>query len=525
MKNERKDFKCATWIILLFAVLAAVMEPMIIAPVTAYAAEDYAEGEALVVLKNGIGTLNVASISSAASRNYVSSVAASVGAEAPVTYKALSAASGKVITLMKSATQSTEELIADLKKNPNVLNASPNYRVYALATPNDQYYNSGSLWGLRKIRADKAWEVTTGSDNVYVAVMDTGIDPYHDDLAANFDANLSKNFTSSSSTPAKDDRYTDGDGHGTHVSGTIAAVGNNNRGVVGVNWKAKIIALKVLDDNGKGYNSYAVAALEYLAELLHSNPGLVLPAVNLSLGFWANISPDDYINDPYWLAFKAIDQTNRTVIVVAAGNEYRQVGAPAAHANPRFDVGRGDYQYPGSFKGLDNMIVVGSIDMNDRGARDTNWSSKAVHVVAPGVDILSTALGNRYSYLSGTSMAAPHVTGAVALLASVHSNHTPFTANALKRLICENANPNINPKAMAIDVALMPPVPISPQDVADATMSMYGLLDVEAAVYAIVEPGRPRSSDDESGGCNAGFTIFAAVALCALAARKGATRR
>jgi subtilisin family serine protease len=450
----------------------------------AWAAE-YAPGEALVVLKNGIGLLNAATVSSAGGKSYVASVASSVGASAPVTYAALSEASDKVIVLMRSATKSTEELIADLEKNPNVENASPNYRVYAAErTPNDPIYGDGSLWGMKRIRAHEAWDTTTGGDNVYVAVIDSGITPNHEDLAANFDATLSKNFTSSSSTPARDDNYMDEDGHGTHVSGTIAAVGNNGLGVTGVNWKAKIIALRALAGEEGGHDSWIIAALNYVAELLQADPDLILPAVNLSLGGWSPYTPQDAVSTAEWLAYKAVDQTNRAVIVVAAGNEASQIGAPATvtindpERNIKYDTG--DYCYPASFIGLDNMIVVGAIDSENDGYSRTNWSSEAVHVVAPGVDIISTYLQG-YDSISGTSMATPHVTGAAALLASGRSDITP-TASMLKELLLANANPNINPKAPAS----IPGVVIPPQSVPDTTVSKHGLIDGKKAMDALL---------------------------------------
>jgi subtilisin family serine protease len=379
---------------------------------------------------------------------------------------------------MKSAEKSTEELIAELEKNPAVENASPNHRVYALdTTPNDPRYLDGGLWGLRKIRAPQAWDTTTGSNNVYVAVIDSGITPNHADLAANFDASRSRNFTSGSIAD-----YTDENGHGTHVSGTIAAVGNNGVGVTGVNWKAKIIALKTLKSDGVGYDSWIVSALEYLLGLLQTNPNLVLPAINLSLGGWQAENPLQTQQSALWRAFKAIDQTDRAAIVVAAGNEHSQVGAPATRTllNGSNVVYRtGWYCYPASFTGLNNLIVVGAVDVSDKGATTTNWSSEAVHVAAPGVSILS-AWGNGYAAKSGTSMAVPHVTGAIALLASAPSSLPP-TASLLKELLCVNANSRINPPAPATANN----IPIAPHGVPDTTVSKYGLIDIKAAMDAM----------------------------------------
>ena len=525
MENVRKGFKRAVLTILLFAVLTAVMA----SPYRAdchpplYAADKYVEGEALVVLRNGIGTLNAASISSAAGKSYVNSVAASAEAEVPVVYDALSAARGKFLVLMRSETKSTKELIAELEKNPNVLNASPNYRVRTLSRviePNDPLYKDGSLWGLKRIRAPEAWAAATGNEKVHVAVIDTGIDPEHEDLADNLDTRHSLNFT----TTPPDKNYNDALSHGTHVAGTIAAVGSNGRGVVGVNWRAKIIALKVFHD-GHQYDDRIIAALDHIARLLKDDSNLVLPAVNLSLGSWYPVIPEKMEGTAYWEAYKALDETNRIVIVTAAGNSYRQVGAPATHENPQgYDpIAIGDYCYPASFTGLDNMIVVGGINIENDASLFTNWSSEAVHVVAPGgslgaynENILSTVPGGAYNYKTGTSMAAPHVAGAVALLAARRADQglLPLPASTLKWLITSTASSDINPMAPAIDLDLDPPVRIPHQSpVTDTRVSKHGLLDVKAAMDAL-DKLRGRSS----GGCDAGVGLFALAALAVLMA-------
>ncbi|MCL2010179.1 MAG: S8 family serine peptidase, partial [Synergistaceae bacterium] len=286
------------------------------------------------------------------------------------------------------------------------------------------------------------------------------------------------------------DDYTDRHGHGTHVTGTIAAVGDNGLGVTGVNWKAKIITLKAMGDDGTGTDALIIAALEYLKTLLDDNPDLVLPAVNLSLGGWASRTPAQREGDAMWRAYKEIDKTNRAVIVVAAGNESSQVGAPALRDTNAYK--KGQYCYPASFTGLENMIVVSSIAGDNTSGSDTNWSSEAVHVTAPGVGILSTTRNGGYGTMNGTSMAAPHAAGAAALLTAalldpgfnngVFDVKTLPLGSLLKELICANANRAVNPKAPA----RIGSVTITPQqNVNDTTTSKYGLLDVKAAMDAL----------------------------------------
>ncbi|MDR1378766.1 MAG: S8 family serine peptidase [Synergistaceae bacterium] len=459
---------------------------------------DYAPGEVLVVLKNRIGRLNVSTLSSAAGTSYVKSASSSVGAKAVTTYAALSEAGNGIFVLMRSETKSTEELLTELEKNPDVECASPNYRVYADTTPNDPYFDgsAGNLWGLKKIRANEAWETTTGSDSVYVAVADTGVYYEHADLASNVDMSLSRSFVNSENndtTPVESHNFGDDNGHGTHVAGTIAAVGNNGIGVVGVNWNTKILALKVLDEDGVGYYSWVTAGIDYLLKLLKEKPDLRVVAFNFSLGGWMSPTPDAIRNSAMWRAYKLLDQTDRTVIVVASGNEGHEVGAPAPYSFSSLEIAQGDYCYPSSYTGLNNMLVVGAIDVNDNAGDFANWSSKSVHLAAPGVNIwstyspLATDKPGLYKSSSGTSMATPHVAGAVALIASFRPE---LGAHQLKLLLNAAANRNINPTSPGKQLGRE----IPPQNVVDKTLSKYGLLDVKTALDADLPASVPVSS-------------------------------
>jgi hypothetical protein len=352
-----------------------------------------------------------------------------------------------VLSHVKSDTKTTEELLADLRKNPDVLSATPNFFSYRSNTPSDALY--GDLWGMKAIRADEAWDTTTGKESVHVAVIDTGIDPEHRDLIANLD------MERGGYVPDVTNTIKDTNGHGTHVSGTIGAVGNNGIGVVGVNWTTKIIPLKVFYDGGGAPHSATVAALNYIKEL--QTGAFRVYAINLSLGGWQDVTPEEIKATAYYKAFEALDKTNKTIIAVAAGNENHEVGVSLPFDDVKNGISAGSYCYPASFTGIGNMIVVGAVGQDRRRANFSNYSSRYVDIAAPGVGIWSTIPQNGYDPLSGTSMATPHVTGAVGLLAAYKPT---LTAAEMKTIILDNA------------------------DKSDTGLSRYGLLDVKKMLDA-----------------------------------------
>ena len=315
--------------------------------------------------------------------------------------------------------RTVEETVAALSRNPNVIYAEPDYVVHSTSQPNDPSY--GSLWGMANIRAPAAWDVTTGSGDVVVAIIDTGVDGNHPDLSDNLWTNpdeIAGNGIDDDNNGYLDDVHgwdfvdddndpSDGHGHGTHVAGTVGAVGNNGIGVVGVNWRVKLVALKFIDDSGVGYESDAVRALQYAKD----------KGVLISNNSWGGFDYSQALYDAI-----ANMRADGHVFVTAAGNY-------------SFDNDLLPF-YPASF-GLENIISVASITSADELSDFSNYGATSVHIGAPGSSIYSTVPGG-YATFSGTSMATPHVTGAAALLLSEHPS---WTYGQLRTTILDSARP------------------------------------------------------------------------------------
>ena len=329
------------------------------------------------------------------------------------------------------------QIIAALKADPDCEVAEPNYIIHLYSTiPDDPLL--ASLWGLNNtgqtlhgvagtvdadIDAPEAWDSTTGSSSVIVAVIDSGIDYVHPDLAANIwinpgeiagngrdeDRNGKVDDIRGWDFANKDNDPFDDNGHGTHVAGIIGAVGDNALGVVGICWAVKMVPLKIFDANGSAVSSNFIAALSYaLAK------GIKL--ANYSGGGYEYSILQDY----------AIQQANESglLLVVAAGNE-------------TIDNDGATPSYPASYN-LPNIISVASTHLRDGRSSFSNYGATSVDLGAPGEDIGSTYPGNLYAYLSGTSMAAPHVTGAAALIWS----HRPTLSHTqVKALLLASVDP------------------------------------------------------------------------------------
>jgi subtilisin family serine protease len=287
--------------------------------------------------------------------------------------------------------------------------AEPDFiRFRTQTTPND--YRQGRLWGLEKIQAPTAWTAATGSSEVVVAVIDSGVQTTHPDLSANIWRNsgeVTGNGVDDDGNGFVDDlngwnfgsnnaAVNDTDGHGTHVSGTIGAVGNNGTGVVGVNWDVRIMALRAGDDTFA--DSALLNALRYAVTMRQR--GVRVVAVNMSLGgtgFSATFR-QELINA----------RQAGILTIAAAGNLDTEM--PTAD-NDSVPV------YPASYD-VDGLIAVASSTQGDTLSSFSHYGATSVDLAAPGSGILSTYSGGGYEWLNGTSMAAPHVAGAVALLAA-----------------------------------------------------------------------------------------------------------
>jgi thermitase len=287
-----------------------------------------------------------------------------------------------------------EDTLQSLSRNPNVEYAEPDFIAYADLTPNDPKFSQ--QWGLTKIQAPAAWDITSGSNSVKIAILDTGIDADHEDLKTKIVK--TKNFTSNRSS---DDAY----GHGTHVAGIAAAITNNKIGVAGTGFNSGLMNGKVLGDNGSGNYSWVANGIIWAAD----NGAKV---INMSLsGSSSSTTLENAVNYAW---------SKGVVIVAAAGND-----------------GSTNLVYPAAYS---NCIAVAATDSSDSIASFSNRGGDWVDVAGPGVNIYSTMpnhkskIGSKnYGSLSGTSMSTPFVSGTAALIWAI-TNYGTSNANVRDRL-------------------------------------------------------------------------------------------
>jgi subtilisin family serine protease len=347
---------------------------------------------------------------------------------------------------------SVEEAVRRAKEDPRVEYAEPDYLFYAMETvPNDPLFSQ--LWGLfstgcafcgpdqqtSSIVATQAWDITRGSDDIVAVVLDTGVDLKHEDLAANAWVNpreIAGNGIDDDGNGFVDDvngwnffdgnnqSFTSGsdDFHGTHVAGSIGAVGNNGMGVTGVAWHVKLMSLKFLGGpQGRGSTSNAVKGINYAIDL--RNRGVNIRVINAS---WGGGSGSQALR-------QAIAAANDAGIlfVCAADNGTNNDGVGKDN-----DISP---EFPSAYSAdLPNVISVAAVDQSGFRASFSNFGHSSVSLAAPGAFIYSTVPGNSYGQLSGTSMSTPYVSGIAVLL---WAHEPPLTPAQVKQRIIDTSEP------------------------------------------------------------------------------------
>ena len=342
-------------------------------------------------------------------------------------------------------------IAAEYSRLPEVEYAEPNFEIeldeidapLVPILPHDPQFNeqwalanSGQRGGKEgaDISATLAWATTTGSDNVVVAVLDSGVDYTHEDLAQNMwvrpadmapyrDDELGTiddlngfNAIDNASDPM------DENGHGPHCAGIIGAEGENNLGIAGVNWKVQIMPLKFMNAGGFGTTKDAIEAINYVIE--RKKAGVNVRIISAS---WGSTQRSRALEQAIRKAYE-----NDILFVAAAGN--------SSVNNDRSPHFPSSYDVP-------NVISVAALDRHDQLARFSNYGAKSVAIAAPGVDILSTWLGNQYEEKSGTSMATPVIAGVAALIVSENPR---MSVDDLRKRIMASSDPIVALKGKTV---------------------------------------------------------------------------
>ena len=404
-----------------------------------------------------------------------------------------------------------------------------NHLRYTDLVPNDPM--AGNLWGLNNtgqtggtpdadIDAPEAWDITTGDSNLVVAIIDSGLDMDHEDIAANLWTNPGEipgngidddgngyvddvhgwDFTGNDNNP--DDDVPACGGHGTHTAGTVGAVGDNGTGVTGVNWNVKLMPLKaargVLGIFCSLPDSATIAAIEYAA----ANGAMV--------------SNNSYGGGSYSQAQMDTIRASRRLFVAAAGNENNN-----NDANP---------SYPASYP-LNNIISVLATDHNDARASFSNYGATSVDLGAPGVNILSTLPGDQYDAYDGTSMASPLVAGVAGLLLADDPSLTP---NELRWKLL-NSTDNVGlpvatggrvnvhaaltlpEPAVTIDVVPLSSTSVSPLDTISYRVSLDNTTgssqNVDASVVAVKPDGSELTLESRNLSLGGGASVSANLSV------------
>ena len=383
--------------------------------------------------------------------NAITTLQSRLGAHAVIDVKPFKT-DRELLKVRMAKDEDVSKAVAILSAEPSVEYAEPNYMFYILddGIPNDP--DLVKTWGIHNTgQKDAAGQIGTpgsdirvlplwqqgfrGSRNIVAAVIDTGIQWDHPDLAANLYSNpgeagdLATNGQDDDGNGFVDDLHgwnfarnnkdsNDDHGHGSHCAGTIGGVGNNGIGVSGVNWEVSLMPVKFLDASGGGTLQAAIEAVNYARMM----------KVNLMSNSWGGSQFAQSLSD----AVKRTEEAG-IIFVAAAGND-----------GTNNDTGP---SYPANFP-FGNIISVAATDNKDSIANFSNWGVNSVHVAAPGVQVYSTVKGGKYAAFSGTSMATPHIAGISALLLSVNPN---WDFAEVKRRLITTSDPvrNLSRKVMA----------------------------------------------------------------------------
>ena len=284
----------------------------------------------------------------------------------------------------------SERNYLNIKINPNFNNSNSIQAINPIVreiTPNDRDFFS--QYYLREINADKAWSLTTGSENIKVGVLDTGIDRNHPDLAGKI-----------AEDEVSEDDLTDEIGHGTEVAGIIAAKTNNNQGIAGISWNTKIVPIKVTDETGQARVSTVVSALDAAHE-----KGVKIVQISLSTNQLSQVLGD---------AVKTAQ--DRGIIIVSTGG----------------NTGIRELRYPAAFNGV---VGVTSVDQNKK-IESYSTQGEHISIAAPGSNIYTTTRNSSYASVTGTSFAAPQVAGTLALIWALIPD---FTSSQVKDILFKSA--------------------------------------------------------------------------------------
>lgn len=388
---------------------------------SSYAAEvEAVPGEYVVKLREGVKTRDLGTMLNAQVKSVLSE--------------------GRIVVVKKSPLERSEWAIKSLQFNDDLVEyAEPNYIYRISKTPNDPHFSK--TWGLKNfgqndtrgpgvagvdVEAEKAWDITTGSQRVLLAVIDTGIDYNHPDLKNNMWVNEEEKNGKAGVDDDKngivDDIYganfgiadkptgdpMDDNSHGTHCAGTIGASGDDGIGVAGVAWNVKLMAVKFLTATGGGTLEGAIKAIDYATKM----------GAQITSNSWGGGGESQALKE-------AIERSHKAgvLFVAAAGN----------NNSDNDSVNNFPSNYP-----VANVLAVAAIDNQGKIASFSNYGKKKVHVGAPGVNVYSTTPKNTYGSKSGTSMATPHVSGIAALVAAANPNMTNLE---IKERIIKTARP------------------------------------------------------------------------------------